>query len=70
MSVDYQELLDALRELKDATTAVVTDDDGMREEVSGVVTGDDLERLRSAWATAVGIVGRCDRPAQYRPIPA
>lgn len=63
-----QRLLDALRELKDAIEPVVTDDEGITEDVSNVVMGSDLERLAAAWATAVGIVGRIDRPAQYRTI--
>jgi hypothetical protein len=64
-----QRLLDTLRELKDAVAPVVTDDDGMVETASRVVTGEDLDRLRNAWAQAVGVVGRIDRPAQYRDIP-
>lgn len=70
MNVDLnQELLDALRELKDAVEPVVSDDEGLFDDQSAIVEGPELERLANAWGRAVTLVGRIERPAQYRPIP-
>jgi len=74
--MDNQDIINALRELKSAMEPFVTDDDGMLIDgpmrPSGTfvvtVTRDELERASAAWGAAVGIVGRIDRPAQYRPI--
>lgn len=71
-----EQVMNALRDLKDALTDIITDDDGMivdgpsdpDDTFTLTVSRADLQRASDAWGAAVGIVGRHDRPAQYRPI--
>lgn len=77
MDDTFETVLNALRELKSAVEPFVSNDDGMfdddealqgRDTLSIDVSADELKRACEAWRTAVGVVGRIDRPAQYRPI--
>lgn len=63
--MDNQDIIDALRDLKDAVSPIMGEGEVM---MARGFTPEEADRLFEAWAVAVRIVGRIDRPAQYRPI--